>query len=214
MYLALLGINGRFYAKVAEKSYQVQSKNQQAGAAVAQTLAQTIYMTIFYISCGGFAAVLRSLPTFGTILALLMNCFIFSYYCFEFRWVFMQWTLEQRLAYVEQHWAFFLGFGLPGTVATFFLSTLRSGAMFALLYPGYIVMAFMATPSASSSGTPGSSTVSSGSDIMLPNRVPVFAGVRQMCKVVIALVKKVGGVRVESIMADKKQDIKKNDKEE
>lgn len=39
------------------------------------------------------------------------------------------------MMYAEQHWAYCLGFGLPATAITFFLSTLRAGGVFALLYP-------------------------------------------------------------------------------
>ncbi|KAI8073303.1 etoposide-induced protein 2.4-domain-containing protein [Gongronella butleri] len=208
LYFALLVINGRFYAKVAEKSYQLQNKNQQqakSAPSIAQSLATTIYMSIFYANCGVFATLLRMIPNIGIFLSFIMNCFILAYYSFEFRWLYMQWPLEKRLAYVEQHWSFFLGFGLPGTVTTFFLSSLRAGAMFALFYPSFIIMAFMALPSpTSASGVPASLSVTSGTEFMLPNTVPVFYPVRQMNKVVIQLVKLIGGVRVESIMADKK----------
>lgn len=30
----------------------------------------------------------------------------------RYKWLYMGWTLEQRLVYVEEHWAFFLGFGM------------------------------------------------------------------------------------------------------
>jgi hypothetical protein len=45
------------------------------------------------------------------------------------------WTIEQRMIYAEQHWAYCLGFGLPATTIIFFLSTLRAGGVFALIYP-------------------------------------------------------------------------------
>ncbi|KAI8089650.1 etoposide-induced protein 2.4-domain-containing protein [Halteromyces radiatus] len=216
MYFALLVINGKFYSKVAEKSLQVQNKNQPNAAAgnvsnAIQTIAATIYTTIFYINCGVFAAILRSIPVIGVFLSFAMNCLIMSYYCFEYRWVYMGWTLEQRTAYVEQHWSFFLGFGLPATFLTFFLSTLRSAAVFSLFYPSYVIMAFLATPkSTSPSGQPVASSVSSTSEWMLPNRISAFLIVRILNNLVIALVRLVGGVRVEAIMADKKDTAKKD----
>lgn len=39
------------------------------------------------------------------------------------------------MVYAEEHWAYCLGFGLPATTLVFFLSTLRAGGVFALLYP-------------------------------------------------------------------------------
>ncbi|CAO3638324.1 unnamed protein product [Cunninghamella echinulata] len=208
MYIALLVINGKFYSKVAEKSLQIQNKNQSNASAgdianAIQSMATTIYTTIFYINCGVFAALLRSIPVVGTLLSLLMNCLIMAYYCFEYRWVYLGWSLEKRLTYIEQHWSFFLGFGVPITVLTFFLSTLRSGALFALFYPSYVIMAFLASPkSMSPTGQPISSTASSNPEWMLPNKIPAFAIVRQLNKLVTLLVKLIGGVRVQSVMSE------------
>ncbi|ORZ17282.1 etoposide-induced protein 2.4-domain-containing protein [Absidia repens] len=217
MYFALLAINGKFYSKVAEKSLQVQNKNASNASAgsvsnAVQSVAATIYTTIFYINCGVFASLLRFIPVIGVALSFAMNCLIMSYYCFEYRWVYLGWSLEQRIAYVEQHWSFFLGFGFPVTLITFFLSTLRSGAVFPLLYPSYVIMAFLANPkSASPSGQPVASSVSSTPEYMLPNKVPVFFVVRKLNKLIITVVRLVGGVRVESIMAEKKDNAEKKE---
>lgn len=29
----------------------------------------------------------------------------------RYKWLYMGWTLEHRLTYLEEHWAYFLGFG-------------------------------------------------------------------------------------------------------
>jgi hypothetical protein len=46
---------------------------------------------------------------------------------------------------------------------------------------------------------------------MLPNKIPAFLVVRKLNQLVIAVVRLVGGVRVESIMADKKDGVVKKD---
>ncbi|CAO3642458.1 unnamed protein product [Cunninghamella blakesleeana] len=209
MYIALLVINGKFYTKVAEKSLQIQNKNESNASAgsvsnAIQSVANTIYTTIFYVNCGVFAALLRTIPVVGTFLSLFMNCLIMAYYCFEYRWIYLGWSLEQRLLYIEQHWAFFLGFGFPITVITFFLSTLRSGALFALFYPSYVIMAFLATPkSMSPTGQPISSSASSNAEWMLPNKMPAFVIVRQLNKLVNVLVRFIGGVHINSYLDEK-----------
>lgn len=53
----------------------------------------------------------------------------------RYKWINQDWTIEQRMVYAEEHWAYCLGFGLPATTITFFLSTLRAGGVFALIYP-------------------------------------------------------------------------------
>ncbi|KAI8364607.1 etoposide-induced protein 2.4-domain-containing protein [Blakeslea trispora] len=208
-YFILLMVNGRFFGKVAEKSYQIQAQQTQQKALptnVISSMASTVLTTLLYINCGVFATLLSKIPYVGTLLSFLMNCFIFSYYCFEYQWVYKTWTIEKRLSYMEAHWAYFLGFGFPATTITFFLSFLRSGAMFALIYPFFIIMAMIAAPK---SITPYAQTMPSGKkaqvEWVLPNRLPVFYPVRKLNDVVITLIRLVGGVHAEYIMAEKKK---------
>ncbi|CEG63755.1 hypothetical protein RMATCC62417_00855 [Rhizopus microsporus] len=201
MYFTLLGLNGRFFSKVAEKSYQIQASQQQQKTATnpVQNVASGIYTVILYINCGITAALLSKVPFIGIFLSFLMNCIITSYYCFEYKWVYMGWNIEQRLSYMEKHWSFFLGFGFPMTILTFFLSFLRSGAIFNLVYPFFIIMAMLATPRAS---TPYNQKLASGvnaqSEWILPNRIAIFYPVRKLNDVVILIIRLVSGIRVSS----------------
>lgn len=61
--------------------------------------------------------------------------FVDTYAYFRYKWINEDWSIEQRMMYAEEHWAYCLGFGLPATTITFFLSTLRAGGVFALIYP-------------------------------------------------------------------------------
>ena len=64
-------------------------------------------------------------PTyFGMLLSLVYSSWLTSLYCFEYTWLNAGWSLNRRLNYFERHWAYFLGFGLPFTAATYFLSFL------------------------------------------------------------------------------------------
>lgn len=208
-YFLLLGINGKFFGKVAEKAYQIQAnqtKQKVSTTNAVQSMASTIFTTILYINCGIFATLLGKVPYIGRGLSFWMNCAIYSYYCFEYQWVYKGWNIEQRLSYMERHWAYFFGFGFPGTLLTFFLSFLRSGAVFALIYPTFIIMAMMATPKAT---TAYSQTLSSGanakSEVSLPNKLPIFYPVRKLNDGIILLVRLVGGVHADSIVSEKKK---------
>ncbi|KAI9310883.1 etoposide-induced protein 2.4-domain-containing protein [Dichotomocladium elegans] len=211
MYISLLVINGRFFTPIAEKAFQVQAKNNPRSTSgstnIVQSMASTVYTTIFYVNCGVFGVLLRAfVPQIGTFLAFMMNCIVMSYYSFEYKWLYMGWTLEQRLAYVEEHWAYFLGFGTPLTILTFFLSTLHSGAIFGIIYPSFIIMAMMAAPKPTSSyGQPLASGKSGFWEVALPNRVPIFYCVRKMNDLVILLVKTVGGIHAAPIVSEKQK---------
>ncbi|KAI8978965.1 etoposide-induced protein 2.4-domain-containing protein [Pilobolus umbonatus] len=207
-YIALLGVNGKFYGKVAEKSYQIQSQNAQKtmpSTTVVQTMASTIFTIILYINCSIFAALLYQIPFFGPLLSFLVNCFTMSYYCFEYKWVYLNWTVERRLSYIEKHWAYFIGFGFPGTVITFFLSFLRSNAVFALIYPSFIIMAMMATPKTSTVYNQQLSSGNNGrSEWTLPNDIPIFYPLRKLNDLVILVIRLIGGVHADSIIKEKK----------
>ncbi|KAG0172030.1 Etoposide induced 2.4 mRNA [Apophysomyces sp. BC1034] len=213
-YILLLAINGQFYGPVAEKAFQIQAskKKDEAGniANAVQSMAAIIYTIIFYINCGIFGALLSTIPQIGFWLSFIANCFFGAYYCFEYKWLYLGWTMEQRMSYVENHWAYFLGFGVPFTVLTFFLSVLRSGAVFALVYPSYVIMATLATPKFS---VPQAQTVESGpaarSQWMLPNRIPVFYGVRKLNDLVILVIRLIGGVHADAIVSEKKKAVAK-----
>ncbi|KAG2231856.1 hypothetical protein INT48_005639 [Thamnidium elegans] len=195
-YIALLVINGKFLDIVALKSYHIQAKQQKqkTTTSVVETMASTILTIILYLNAGIFAALLYKLPFIGLISSFLMNCIISSYYCFEYQWIYQGWNLEKRLSYMEKHWAYFLGFGFPATVITFFLTFLRSGAVFSIIYP-------FAT-------TTYSQTLASGAKAQtewtLPNRIPFFYPVRKMNDLIILVVRLVGGVHADSIVSEKK----------
>ncbi|KAI8076133.1 etoposide-induced protein 2.4-domain-containing protein [Thamnidium elegans] len=206
-YIALLVINGKFLDIVALKSYHIQAKQQKqkTTTSVVETMASTILTIILYLNAGIFAALLYKLPFIGLISSFLMNCIISSYYCFEYQWIYQGWNLEKRLSYMEKHWAYFLGFGFPATVITFFLTFLRSGAVFSIIYPFFIIMSMMAVPKAT---TTYSQTLASGAKAQtewtLPNRIPFFYPVRKMNDLIILVVRLVGGVHADSIVSEKK----------
>ncbi|KAI9363645.1 etoposide-induced protein 2.4-domain-containing protein [Pilaira anomala] len=206
-YIALLVVSGKFLDIVALKSYQIQAKQQKQKStpSVVESMASTILIIILYINAGIFAGLLYKLPFVGLISSFLMNCIISSYYCFEYQWIYKGWNLEKRLSFMENHWAYFLGFGFPATVITFFMSFLRSGAVFSIIYPFFIIMSMMAVPKAT---TPYSQTLASGakaqSEWTLPNRIPFFYPVRKMNDLVILLVRLVGGVHADSIVSEKR----------
>jgi hypothetical protein len=54
---------------------------------------------------------------------------------YRFKWVNLGLTMDQRMSSLERHWAFFLGFGIPLTTLTFFLSSLRAAAVYAIFFP-------------------------------------------------------------------------------
>lgn len=79
-----------------------------------------IYRGFLFLSYLTLAMTVYVLPIpFGSLLSFVMFCWIYAYYSFEYFylangryiWINRGWNFEQRIAYFESHWAYFLGFG-------------------------------------------------------------------------------------------------------
>lgn len=56
------------------------------------------------------------------------------------------WTLPKRLDFFQRHWAYFLGWGLPFTLMTYFIPFFHASAVFAIFFPFFIIIAVCAKP--------------------------------------------------------------------
>ncbi|KAF1332196.1 P53-mediated apoptosis protein ei24/pig8, partial [Globisporangium splendens] len=93
------------------------------------------------------------IPVIGPVTSFIHLSWLYSLYCFEYKWSLAGWSLEKRLGHLEQNWAYFAGFGSPFTLATFFVPNFVSKGIFALLFPVNLRVLFLAYPSAFSAGS-------------------------------------------------------------
>ncbi|KAJ3326439.1 Etoposide induced 2.4 mRNA [Blyttiomyces sp. JEL0837] len=94
----------------------------------------------------GFYRNVRISFPLGYFTSFMMVNWISAFLCFEYKWVGRGWTLDRRVEYFEERWAYFAGFGLPITMCTFFFPQFVSAGLFALLFPMYIIMANRSSP--------------------------------------------------------------------
>lgn len=66
---------------------------------------------------------------------------LYALYSFEYKWFNRGWDTPRRLAIIESNWTYFLGFGLTLAVTTFFCNYVISAALFAILFPLFIISA-------------------------------------------------------------------------
>ncbi|ODO08800.1 etoposide-induced protein [Cryptococcus wingfieldii CBS 7118] len=86
------------------------------------------------------------LPGVGKLGAFAYMCVVDSYYCFEWNFSMKQWPLEYRITYIQDRLAYMFGFGLPATLMTSFGPPLVTMAIFALIYPLFVIQALQSRP--------------------------------------------------------------------
>ncbi|WWC70333.1 uncharacterized protein I206_104283 [Kwoniella pini CBS 10737] len=101
------------------------------------------------------------IPFIGKWGSFAYMCVIDAYYCFEWNLTSKRWPLDHRVSYMQDRTAYMIGFGFPATFLTSFGPPLVSMAIFALIYPFFVLQAIQAKP-------PTPNTISSSS-ILLPS---------------------------------------------
>jgi etoposide-induced 2.4 mRNA len=81
-----------------------------------------------------------------SFLSILLLSYLYSFYCFEYRWALEGMTLGEQLKALETNWAYYLGFGLVITLCTYYFPGLVGSGLWAALFPLFIVTAMTASP--------------------------------------------------------------------
>jgi len=102
---------------------------------VLSILSDEVYRTILLLNFMAVSSLLYVVPKVGSIVSFVCFSWVSAIYCFDPKWANRGWSLETRLAYFEQHWVYFAGFGFAVTLATFFVPQLVSYGIFAFLFP-------------------------------------------------------------------------------
>ena len=81
------------------------------------------------------------ISTLGDIVAWVYLSWMYSFYCFEYKWLLSGWTLQQRISAFEGRWLYFFGFGTPCSLACYFFPGFASLGVFALIFPFFVMTA-------------------------------------------------------------------------
>ena len=98
---------------------------------------------VSFVSCPKQATVISSIPVpvVGTMISLVFMSVLYALYSFEYKWFNRGWDTPRRLAIIESNWTYFLGFGLTLAITTSFCNYVISAALFAILFPLFIISA-------------------------------------------------------------------------
>jgi etoposide-induced 2.4 mRNA len=86
------------------------------------------------------------LPYIGPVLSFILFSSLYALYCFDYKWNLHGVPLEHRTQSVEEHWAYFSGFGALMVLVASKLPFFTGSAVGLLLYPLFIVSAADANP--------------------------------------------------------------------
>ncbi|KAG9097816.1 hypothetical protein FRC06_007162 [Ceratobasidium sp. 370] len=179
-----------FSSSIAKKTFQLQHGRSTAPTAggfsgMLNAIATSAYRFILIFSSMFVSLVLSYVPVLGPTAAFIFVCWIDAFYCFEFTWIAKGMRLSECVRYEEERWAYFLAFGkscLPSTAMCMSGSSLANAAVFALVYPAYIIMAMSAKPKPDNPYQPLPPSEHDTPDPVFPSpfvpiRIPFFAPV-------------------------------------
>jgi hypothetical protein len=107
-------------------------------------------------------ALLYLVPYVGWLLHVICLSWYWSFFCFEYKWALHGWTVEQRIAAIEEQWLFLAGFGMPLALLSVAFSTFVSYGIVAFVFPLFVVLATISEPRAHPPSR------------WLPRRLPLF----------------------------------------
>jgi len=118
-------INSAWYKDIAEQAFihsgQKATKGDDAYSSIEKRVAAIVYSCVLGLAFLVFSFTTMWIPYIGEALYFIQLSWLYSYYCFEYRWTLRgKWSLIKRLAYFEEHYIYMLGFGTPFTLAFFF----------------------------------------------------------------------------------------------
>ncbi|KAK0524574.1 hypothetical protein OC835_005883, partial [Tilletia horrida] len=89
-------------------------------AGTSRRFLQESYRIILVLNYLAICYALQKIPLLGRPMSFFFMSFIDGYYIFETIWAARGWSLERRMRYAECRWSYFVAFGLPSTLISFF----------------------------------------------------------------------------------------------
>ena len=81
------------------------------------SIAEDAYRILFFFAIVAFCSCLYYIPGGSILSTCLFQPWLYSWYCFDYHWSFYNVPLSNRRACLKEYWLYFVGFGVPLTVA-------------------------------------------------------------------------------------------------
>ncbi|DBA02885.1 TPA: LOW QUALITY PROTEIN: hypothetical protein N0F65_005912, partial [Lagenidium giganteum] len=143
-------LNTIWYQEIADDGTFLQLHGKPSPVPVADMIRDELYRAILVAFFLTQTVLSYLFPIAGPACSFIHLSWLYSLYCYEYKWSLAGWSLERRLTHLERNWAYFAGFGSPFTLATFFVPNFVSKGIFALLFPVFLLQAIVCDPTAAS----------------------------------------------------------------
>ena len=140
LYAISLILNALWYQGIAECMRKFSSKSKQRRNVfiiISEEIHRIIVATLFLLQ----TSMTYHVPYIGPCLSFLLLSLLYSYYTFDCVWQQRDVSFGDRIQRIEEQWSYYLGFGLPCVLLTFWLPQLISYGVYALLYPLFLISA-------------------------------------------------------------------------
>ena len=108
---------------------------------IADTVFTIVVETIFLLQSTVFSLCIP-IGAVSRMMSIFHLCLLNALYSFEYKWYNQGLELHKRLSFIESHWPYFLGFGMPLALITSYPeSQVVSGCVFSILFPLFLVSA-------------------------------------------------------------------------
>ncbi|KIM80806.1 hypothetical protein PILCRDRAFT_822086 [Piloderma croceum F 1598] len=147
-----LYLNSSWCSLIAKRTFVLQHGNRAANqqpvsyTGMLTMLATSVYRFVMVFTSVVISFALGTIPVVGPLAGFVFLCWVDAYYCFEFIWIARSMSLAKRVRHLEERWAYYFAFGLPSAALCMWGSSLANAAIFALMFPAYIIMAMHAHP--------------------------------------------------------------------
>jgi len=148
-------VNALWFQDISNLAYRYSVGRPKGIGSISTFVADNLFSFIIQILFLIQACLAGLVPLYGVadLLYIFHMCLLYSLYSFEYKWIQMGWKLHQRLAFLENNWPYFLGFGLPLTLLTWWPGDLIiSGFLFSVFFPIFIISGNEAEPVVNTNG--------------------------------------------------------------
>ena len=140
-------VNSYWFRDIADVVFKKLTKNTKTlpALSLARSISDVLFslvMQIFFLIQSTLIAMIP-IPILNTIFSHICLCLLYSFYAFEYAWIYGNLSVKDRVERIESYWPYFLGFGLPLTMLStqLFQSMIANECIFSILFPFAIVAA-------------------------------------------------------------------------